>query len=531
VDPNVELAFVTQPTDQVGVVASTGVEIFTRDFNANDGGFTVVNSGELPAGWGEPWAYTSGLWSADGSSGDCGGPFNSQLSSPTITLSQDGAVSLTFSHRYSFESGLYDAGLVRISVNGGAFTLVPAENFTANGYAAGAIVGNGIALGQRGFNGSSAGYAENQFITSKALLGTFSKNDTLVVQFVGAWDECSNNGSFPGWQIDSLKLDLLPMIIQNFSAGNGGFTVENTTPPPPGPWVYDATGGQWVADGSGDSGGPYNTKLNSPAYVVPQSDEVTLNFTHRYSFEGDYWDGGQVRISVNGGAFTPVPGDNFTANGYAAGVIQGTGILNGQRAFNGDSPGYAATNFITSSAVLGTFSQNDTIVVQFVGAYDESASGSHPSWVIRSVQLAFGKAARASTFAAEVAASRQGVPEPITYQWQRNDGAGWVDIAGANTASFRIFPTATDFQATFRLVASVPGKSIISNVVKLVTGVVELPTISVGTNPQGQPVLTFTGALLEADAVTGPYNPVAGATSPYAVTGGVGAMKFYRSSQ
>jgi hypothetical protein len=351
------------------------------------------------------------------------------------------------------------------------------------------------------------------------------------VQFVGAWDECSNNGSFPGWQIDSLKLDLLPMIIQNFSAGNGGFTVENTTPPPPGPWVYDATGGQWVADGSGDSGGPYNTKLNSPAYVVPQSDEVTLNFTHRYSFEGDYWDGGQVRISVNGGAFTPVPGDNFTANGYAAGVIQGTGILNGQRAFNGDSPGYAATNFITSSAVLGTFSQNDTIVVQFVGAYDESASGSHPSWVIRSVQLAFGKAARASTFAAEVAASRQGVPEPITYQWQRNDGAGWVDIAGANTASFRIFPTATDFQATFRLVASVPGKSIISNVVKLVTGVVELPTISVGTNPQGQPVLTFTGALLEADAVTGPYNPVAGATSPYMVTGGVGAMKFYRSSQ
>jgi hypothetical protein len=106
-----------------------------------------------------------------------------------------------------------------------------------------------------------------------------------------------------------------------------------------------------------------------------------------------------------------------------------------------------------------------------------------------------------------------------------------VDIAGANTASFRIFPTATDFQATFRLVASVPGKSIISNVVKLVTEVVEPPTISVGTNPQGQPVLTFTGALLEANAVTGPYNPVAGATSPYTVTGGAGAMKFYRSSQ
>jgi hypothetical protein len=57
------------------------------------------------------------------------------------------------------------------------------------------------------------------------------------------------------------------------------------------------------------------------------------------------------------------------------------------------------------------------------------------------------------------------------------------------------------------------------------------PTISVGTNPQGQPVLTYTGTLLGAAAVTGPYAPVAGATSPFTVTGGAGTMQFYRSSQ
>ena len=125
------------------------------------------------------------------------------------------------------------------------------------------------------------------------------------------------------------------------------------------------------SDAANQCGGPFNSKLTSPAYVVPQSDEVTLSFTHRYSLEGDYYDGGQVRISVNGGAFTPVSPDNFTANGYAPGNIVGNGILNGQRAFNGDSPGYATNGLITSSAVLGTFNQNDTIAVQFVGAWDE----------------------------------------------------------------------------------------------------------------------------------------------------------------
>jgi len=78
----------------------------------------------------------------------CTGPYDSKLNSPGITLTQAGIVALSFSHRYSFEPDLWDAGLVRISVNGGEFALVPAQNFTANGYAEGAIVGNGIALGR-----------------------------------------------------------------------------------------------------------------------------------------------------------------------------------------------------------------------------------------------------------------------------------------------------------------------------------------------------------------------------------------------
>lgn len=525
VDPNVDLTFVTQPTDQVGVLPSTGVEILSEDFNADNGKFTVVNTDPAPPG---PWVYdaTNGRWTADGSEDACTGPYNSLLNSPPYVIDQDGDVSLSFTHRYSFEGDLWDAGQVYISVNGGAFTLVPAENFSANGYAEGNIVGTGIANGERAFNGNSPGYGTGELITSKALLGTFKKTDTVVVQFAGVWDECSS-GSHPSWVIDSLKLELLPMIIQDFSTGDGGYTVVNTTPAPPGPWVYSAADGQWVADGSEDAcTGPYNSALNSPAYVVPQTDEVTLSFTHRYSFEGDLWDAGQVYISVNGGAFTLVPAEAFSANGYAEGNIVGTGIANGERAFNGNSPGYATTNFITSSAVLGNFNQNDTLVVQFVGVWDECSSGSHPSWVIKHVQLAFGKAAQPSTFTAEVSASRQGTPEAVLYQWQRNDGAGWVDIAGANGPSFRIFPTAADFQATFRLVVSVPGKSIISNEVKLLTGAVETPTVAVSKSGTSI-TLTYTGTLQSSASVSGPYNDVQGAQSPYVVSNPTGVM-FYR---
>ncbi len=529
VNPNTDVRLVKQPTDQSGSLPSAGIEILAKDFNTDDGGFTVEDTDPAPPG---PWTYnsTDGNWAAEGSVDGCGGPYNSRLTSTAYKLTQDGVVSLEFNHRYSFESGLYDAGLVRVSVNGGTFTLVPAENFTVNGYAVGAIVGNGIANGQRGFNADSPGYASGQFITSKATLGTFKKDDILQVQFVGAWDECSS-GSHPNWIIDSMKLQLIPMIIQDFVKNDGGFTVTNTTPAPPGPWAYNSTNGLWVADGGADGcGGPFNSKLNSPAYTVPQADEVTLSFTHRYAFEADYYDGGQIRISVNGGPFTAIPAENFTANGYQASVIVGNGILKGERAFNGTSAGYSTGAFITSSAVLGTFNKNDTIAVQFLAAWDECSVQARPGWVIKQVQLAFGKAAKSSTFTAEATAFMHGDAVPLAYQWQRNDGTGFVNIPNATGAAFSLYPTAADFNAQFRVVVSVVGKSLNSDVVKLTQGVVVTPPELAIQAAAGKVTITFTGTLQSAATVNGTYQNVQGAASPYSVTNSAGAM-FFRSAK
>lgn len=253
----------------------------------------------------------------------------------------------------------------------------------------------------------------------------------------------------------------------SFATSDGGFTVTNSTENPAGPLIYDASVGAWTAEGGN---GPFNSRLNSPEFVVPVSQAILLSFSHRYSFEADYWDGAQVLVSVNGGAFNVVSNANFTANGYAMGrTIQGSGILNGQYAFNGNSAGYAAGDYITSTAILGNFQAGDKIVVQFLGGWDDATVGSSPNWAIRSMSLAYATPPSEIVFESAATATRQGLPTPFSYQWQRNDGTGFTNIVSATSPSYRFFATAAaDFTATFRVVVGVPGNYVNSDVVKVV---------------------------------------------------------------
>lgn len=298
----------------------------------------------------------------------------------------------------------------------------------------------------------------------------------------------------------------------NFATSDGGFTVTNSTETAAGPFIYD--GATWLAEGGN---GPFNSRLSSPPFTVPVSQGVTLSFSHRYSFEGDYWDGGQVLISVNGGAYTVVPKENFTANGYATGrTIQGSGILNGQYAFNANSPGYAAGEFITTTAILGTFQAGDRISVQFLGGWDDNTVGSSPNWQIRSLTLAYSTPPTEVLFESAATVTRQGSAAPFTYQWQRNDGSGFTDIATATSANYRFFATAAaDFTATFRVLVGVPGNYVPSNAVKLVAPGSN-PTLTVGVSG-GSTVITYTATLQSAPSITGPWQNVTGATSPYTV--------------
>lgn len=177
-----------------------------EEFNSNDGGFNVLNTGPVEF----PWHWVAGSWLTEGTENQ-GTPTSSMLNSPIFTVMQDGPLLMKFDHRYSFEySGTirWDGGQVRQSINGGSYVTVSGANFIANGYN-GIIGGNNILNGQEGFSGNSQDYSQSNFITSELSLGTFNAGDQLSLQFVAAWDEFAK-GSVPNWEIDRVEVSPIP---------------------------------------------------------------------------------------------------------------------------------------------------------------------------------------------------------------------------------------------------------------------------------------------------------------------------------
>ncbi|MCB1752345.1 MAG: PEP-CTERM sorting domain-containing protein [Gammaproteobacteria bacterium] len=174
--------------------------IHSEDFNSDNGGYTVTNQGN-PEG---PWTWDgAGSWYTNGSE-NLGSPSHSRLTGPSFVVTANGLVELSFAHRYSFEP-LWEGGAVFTSVNGGAFTQILAAAFSQNGYTGFGFIGNHDLNGKDGFNGDSAGYANGDFITTIASLGSFNTGDTITLQFLAPWDEFAK-GSEPNWQIDWVEV-------------------------------------------------------------------------------------------------------------------------------------------------------------------------------------------------------------------------------------------------------------------------------------------------------------------------------------
>ena len=248
------------------------------------------------------------------------------------------------------------------------------------------------------------------------------------------------------------------LVNENFNSGNGGLTVD-TPQAFNAPWAHNAAAGSWqvVQDGA-EVGHPMTTRLSTPTFTVSRAGVVRLTFEHRYSFEPDFWDGGQVRVSVNGGAYAAVGGAAFSSGGYNGAVRAGSAsAIQGQPAYVLDSPNHAGPGYVTSVADLGFLYPGDTVSVQFLYAGDTNTRGNLiPNWEINSYNLSEGNPGQASarfTIAATVS------PGPRAIQWQRNSGSGWNDIPGATGTSYTFTPTLADNGARFRANVYTPGAS------------------------------------------------------------------------
>ena len=126
---------------------------------------------------------------------------------------------------------------------------------------------------------------------------------------------------------------------------------------------------------------------HQPANPITSTGGLSIVFNHRFSIEAD-WDGTAIQFSRNGGPFVTVPKEAFVLNGYTFDGLIGNHVLSGQSGFNGDSPGYATDQFITSIANFGGAAAGDTVQVRFLGAWDEAARGAGiPNWEIDNLGL------------------------------------------------------------------------------------------------------------------------------------------------
>lgn len=174
----------------------------TADFTARD---WYVNKG-LPNG--RP-GYA--IYAADYTGGSCapGGDESGvmKLESPEIVIPAGGPTRLSFDHWVSTEAG-FDGGNVKISVNGGAWTLLKASDFIYNAYnttlttAAGGNT-NPMA-GEAAFSGSDGGSVGGTWGRSIVNLVPYTvAGDRVKLRFDMGTDGCG--GTF-GWYLDDIKV-------------------------------------------------------------------------------------------------------------------------------------------------------------------------------------------------------------------------------------------------------------------------------------------------------------------------------------
>ncbi|CUS03507.2 Thermolysin metallopeptidase [Candidatus Promineifilum breve] len=198
-------------------------EIYSEDFESGLGGWTLTNQG-VYAGWPNfNWAADASLpggragtgaygtapdaGNCDAGPGDISGAM--QMASSTINIPAGANTPrLAFDHYVATEAG-YDGGNLKISVNGGAFTLVPAVAFTFNDYNTTLVTaagGNTNPLaGQAGFSGTDGGELGGSWGQSQVNLGAAGvvPGDSVKLRYDMGMDGC---GGIDGWYVDDVTV-------------------------------------------------------------------------------------------------------------------------------------------------------------------------------------------------------------------------------------------------------------------------------------------------------------------------------------
>jgi hypothetical protein len=197
---------------------------YVEDFEDGLSGWTLSNEGVF-SGWpGTDWVSTSDApgghpgtvaFGEDIDGGDCGGGAGDisgvmRLTSPSIKIPAAARLSprVTFDHYVATEAG-WDGGNIKLSINGGAFAVIPASAFQFNPYNSTlqtAAAGNTNPLaGEPAFTGTDGGEVHGSWGTSQIDLKTAGvmPGDTIQIRFDFGMDGCTG---IDGWYVDNIKI-------------------------------------------------------------------------------------------------------------------------------------------------------------------------------------------------------------------------------------------------------------------------------------------------------------------------------------
>ena len=190
---------------------------FFDNFESTPAGWTLGTYGTTPDFTPRAWSWSSALppgrsgsafFAVDPDIGTCavGGDESGAitLTSPTVTVPAGGAARLAFDHWMATEPA-YDGGNVRISVNGGAFTLVADADFAFNSYN-GVIAADSTSplVGQAAFTGGDGGTVGGSWGRSLVNLAPYAgAGDTVQLRYDLGTDGCAG---VVGWYVDDFRL-------------------------------------------------------------------------------------------------------------------------------------------------------------------------------------------------------------------------------------------------------------------------------------------------------------------------------------
>ena len=218
--------------------------LFVEDWESGDDGWTRASAGSFQ-GWPDfnfelrndlPASRTGSAVYANGEGGGvCGDPNGDRsgtfsITSPELTAGpNDSDLQLSFEHFVATEF-LVDGGNVAISVNGGAFQLLPQEAYTFNGppsrlrAAPPTDQNTNPKAGQYAWSGADPEVP--RFGTTKAKLSSLVKpGDKFKLRWEFGLDGCGGN---QGWYVDNIRVFNCPLLTPPTLAMGSGYENPDT---------------------------------------------------------------------------------------------------------------------------------------------------------------------------------------------------------------------------------------------------------------------------------------------------------------